>query len=207
MQKHFVRTWELYISLIVIGSIMAVPVTRAYRVLHLRFGHETANLTLAINGAIILIFAVHGAMYAARTESLLRGQLVTKITPPGPGPILKPFVFRMIGLVFFRYPETAFELAVDDGEVNVAVYQLGTDAPTRHRGKQPRFPEEKIRKAVLKWVKRDKTFAIRTLPEFLEQEFGSSSDGILLMAPSTFYDWRTRILDEIKAGQENQGSL
>ena len=67
----------------------------------------------------------------------------------------------------------------------------------KRRGKQPRFPEEKIRKAVIKWESRDPTFSVATLEEFLAQEFGSGPDGILLMSPSTFYDWRRRILKEI----------
>jgi hypothetical protein len=69
----------------------------------------------------------------------------------------------------------------------------------KRRGKQPRFPEEKIRKAVLKWKSRNPTFSVATLKEFLAQEFGCSPDGILLMAPSTFYDWRRRILEETKS--------
>ena len=75
--------------------------------------------------------------------------------------------------------------------------------PRKRRGKQPRFPEEKIRKAVLKWERRDPSFSTRTLEEFLEQEFGSGPDGILLMAPSTFYDWRRHVLKEIEAQQKN----
>jgi hypothetical protein len=69
----------------------------------------------------------------------------------------------------------------------------------RRRGKQPRFPEEKIRRAVLRWENRDPFFSVATLEEFLAQEFGSGPDGILLMAPTTFYDWRRRILEEIKS--------
>jgi hypothetical protein len=47
----------------------------------------------------------------------------------------------------------------------------------RYRGKQPRFPKDKIRKAVLKWERRDGSFSAMTLDEFLDQEFGAGSDG------------------------------
>ncbi len=69
----------------------------------------------------------------------------------------------------------------------------------KRRGKQPRFPEEKIRKAVLKWESRDPSYSTLTLEEFLAQEFGSTPDGVLLMATTTFYDWRRRMLKEIES--------
>ena len=70
--------------------------------------------------------------------------------------------------------------------------------PKKRRGKQRRFPEDKIHKAVLRWESRDPTFSVATLEEFLAQEFGNGPDGILLMPTSTFYDHRRRILEEIK---------
>jgi hypothetical protein len=74
--------------------------------------------------------------------------------------------------------------------------------PKKRRGKQPRFSEEKISKAVLRWENRDPYFSVRTLEEFLAQEFGSSPDGILLMATTTFYDWRRRILKELESHED-----
>lgn len=207
MYTQFKRLWGLYIALFIVACIIAVPTTWIYQVVLHQFGQDIAAMALALLVAIVAISAMHGVMYAARIESLLRGQVMTLMNPPRSGTIIRPFVFKVLGMVLFRYPETAFKFTVNAGEVNDAVYQLGTETPTCYRGKQPRFPEEKIRKAVMKWVNRDKTFTTMTLPEFLEQEFGTGPDGVLLMAPSTFYDWRARILDEVKAGQKKVNSL
>jgi hypothetical protein len=68
----------------------------------------------------------------------------------------------------------------------------------KHRGKHSRFPISKIKKAVLTWEQRDPQFSCLTLTEFLGQEFGSGPDGVLLMAPATFYDWRRRILRDLE---------
>lgn len=51
---------------------------------------------------------------------------------------------------------------------------------------------------MLTWEQRDPQFSCLTLTEFLGQEFGSGPDGVLLMAPATFYDWRRRILRDLE---------
>ncbi|HLO27611.1 MAG TPA: hypothetical protein VK249_00660 [Anaerolineales bacterium] len=55
----------------------------------------------------------------------------------------------------------------------------------------------------MKWEKRDAFSGARTLEEFLEDEFGSSQDGILQVAPSTFYDWRRHVMKEIQERQNH----
>jgi hypothetical protein len=108
-----------------------------------------------------------------------------------------PLLFRILKICP-KLKNTISETQRSPDSSNPPVAQV-TNFPRKHRGKQPRFPEDKIRKAVLKWENRDPSFSVTTLEEFLGQEFGSGPDGILLMAPSTFYDWRTRILKEIEA--------
>ena len=128
----------------------------------------------------------------------MRVQATALKHPPHSGATVKPFELKFFGVVFFRYPELPFEFQVEAQADEGEVYQLEAYLPRRPLGKQPRFPEEKIRKAVLKWERRDRNFSARTLEEFLDQEFGSGADGVLLMAPTTFYGWRKRILSEIK---------
>lgn len=206
MYTHFKKVWGLYIALLVVTSVITVPTTWIYQVVLRRSGQDIAATTLALLVAFIVISAMHGIMYAARIESLLRGQVMALMNPPKSGTIIRPFVFKVLGLVLFRYPEAAFKFKVNVGEANDEVYQLRTDASPCYRGKQPRFSDEKIRKAVMKWVNRDKTFTTMTLPDFLEQQFGTGPEGVLMVAPSTFYGWRARILDEIEAGQKKTKS-
>lgn len=71
----------------------------------------------------------------------------------------------------------------------------------KRRGKQTRYPEDRIRRVVLRWERRDPSFSARTLEEFLEEEFGCGPDGVLLVPTSTFYDWRRNVLKEIEEKQ------
>ena len=192
MRKH-------YLALLIISILLACSIDWIYRMVARSLGEDLALIALTLTIMIVVAFVTRGVIYASRLESFLQGQATALKNPPHPGSTVKPFELKLFGVVLFRYPELPFEFQVETQAEDGEVYQLDAYLCRKPLGKQPRFPEEKIRKAVLKWERRDRSFSARTLEEFLDQEFGTGSDGILLMAPTTFYGWRKRILSEIHA--------
>jgi hypothetical protein len=202
MNGHFRKMRGHYIALIIITIIIIIlSITWVYQIVSRSLGAEIALVALTFTLIIVIAFIVRGIIYASQLDGFLRGQAIALRHPPKPGTTIEPFEIKLFKLVLFRYPEVPFEFKVETQSGKGEVFQLEPCVRRRNRGKQPRFPKDKIRKAVLKWEKRDRDFSARTLEEFLDQEFGTGSDGILLMAPTTFYGWRTRILDEINAAQ------
>lgn len=195
------RIWGYTVALLITMTILVFPLYWIYQLVQRRAGTEPALVALTITVAAILILGIRGGVEAHRIQRVLREEAASRArTQPGEDP--KPVVLEVFGVELLQYDHPEAEPQKRSSILDQEIQQL-LSCPRKRRGKQPRFPEEKIRKAVLKWERRDPSFSARTLEEFLEQEFGSGPDGILLMAPSTFYDWRRAVLKEIEAQQKN----
>jgi hypothetical protein len=183
--------WMYYIALFLIVTMLAGPIVWIYKVILNRLGQDIA--LLALTGTIIgvLVFIIRGAIHASRLEGFLHGQVMTLQHPPRPGITINPFEFKLFGRLLFSYPEKPFEFRVEEQADPNEQYELLSETPHTRRSN---FPEKRIRTAVFKWENRGNSLSTLTLPEFLEQEFGSSN-GVLGMAESTFYGHRTRILN------------
>jgi hypothetical protein len=187
-----------YYALLIISLLIAISIAWLYQLVVRSLGSDLALVVLTFTVITVVAFVIRGVVYASRLEGYLRGQAKALRQSPQAGAAAQPVELKLFGLTLFRYPEP-YELK-EEAQVGLSESEpLESEVPRRPLGKQPRFPEEKIRRAVLKWERRDRNFSARTLEEFLDQEFGTGPDGILLMAPTTFYGWRKRILGEIQA--------
>ena len=198
MIKHIKRLWGHYLALLIISIILFFPISRVYHFFWVSFGYEAALISLAITTMIVMIFGIRGAVHTHRIIRTLRREI-----PHAESSDTRQKMYISALLWVFKIRRSEENRArkevnrhSDDGDLALPPFTL---FPKKRRGKRPRFPEEKIRRAVLKWENRDPVFSVATLEEFLAQEFGSSPDGILMMAPTTFYDWRRRILEEMKS--------
>ncbi|MBI1792640.1 MAG: hypothetical protein HYR70_00425 [Chloroflexi bacterium] len=195
------RIWGYTVALLITMTILVFPLDWIYQLVQRRAGTESALVALTITVAAILILGIRGGMEAHRINRILREEAASKARTQ-PGNDSKPVVLEVFGMELLHYEHPIAESQKESSIIEKEIQQL-VSCPRKRRGKQPRFPEDKIRKAVLKWERRDPSFSARTLEEFLELEFGCGPDGILLMAPSTFYDWRRAVLKEIEAQQKN----
>lgn len=192
--KHIKRLWGHYIALIVLSAILFFPIFWVYHFFRDSFGNEAALISLTITVITVLVFGIRGAVHTHRIIRTLRKEM----PPPGRHGIIISLVYKVFKIANSRANDAANEIKTHPNETDPFPQQFIT-FPRKRRGKQPRFPEEKVRKAVLRWESRDPTFSVATLEEFLAQEFGNGPDGILLMPTSTFYDYRRRILEGIKS--------
>ena len=200
--NHIKRLWGHYLALMILITILAFPIYLIYRFFLNSFGNEAGLFSLTITVVVVVIFGVRGAVHTHTIIRNLRKEINDSNDVILPAKTALPLVLKIFRIEQ-RYSQRPLSEANQSSEKNCPAPYPFLSFPKKHRGKQPRFPEEKIRKAVLRWESRDPSFSVRTLEEFLAQEFGSSPDGILLMATTTFYDWRRRILKELEGHEHN----
>lgn len=197
--NHIKKLWGHYLALLILIAALAFPIYWVYKFFQIKFGEEAALIALTLTIMVITIFMVRGAVYAHRLVRDLKRDIEKNIGMDQPSNLSVLLLLRIFKIdpSFIKYKKTVDE----NRQGTIDFPKLFDLSPNRHRGKPPRFPREQIRKAVLKWERRDPSITALTLEQFLAQEFGSSPDGILLMATTTFYDWRRRILKEIETGE------
>lgn len=190
MLNHLREMWKHYLILILIVAVLYFPAAWIYRLVDRDLGRGAALLALTITVMSILMIAIGGARHTHNICCALRGHLAAQEDRR------KPMVLQMLS-IDLPGSQVATELKEE------VSYEELLSISRKRRGKQSRFSQDQIWKAVLKWEKRDAFFGARTLEEFLEDEFGSSPDGILQVAPSTFYDWRRHVIKEIRERQDH----
>ncbi len=197
--NHIKRLWGHYLAALILIAALAYPIYRVYKFFQTRYGQEAALIALTLTVMIVIYLVVRGAVHTHRLIRDLKRDLVNDDGQELPTDRPIPLIFKLFKInPSIRKKEKTEQ---GDPEGTIKFPPLFNLSPNRHRGKPPRFPREKIRKAVVKWESRDPSITALTLEQFLAQEFGSGPDGILLMATTTFYDWRRRILKEIESGE------
>lgn len=193
--NHIKRLWGHYLALLFLVILLVVTLTWFYHYFWNHFGSEIALVALGLMLVGELILVVRGVVHAHRIHRILREQIDKSGHLPISEETEKPMMFKVFDMDLQSRTNVApVEMTMDP--VQQELQRLLT-YPKKRRGKQARFPISQIQSAVLEWEQRDPAFTAETLEEFLERKFGSSGDGILLMSPSTFYDWRRRILKEL----------
>jgi hypothetical protein len=196
---HIKRLWGHYLSLLILIAALTFPIYWVYKFFQSKFGQEAALIALTLTIMIALIFVVRGAVHTHRLVRELKRDIEKQNGTHQTTDLSTPLLFKL----FKINPSTRKHIKPVEENQQEAIEspKLFNLSPNHYRGKPPRFPKEQIHKAVLKWERRDPSITALTLEQFLAQEFGSSPDGVLLMAVTTFYDWRRRILKEIEESE------
>lgn len=205
MSDHFKRMWKHYLTLVLIVVLVFISISWIYKIVQYLLGREAALLSLTLMVMAALILGIRGAVHTHQICLGVHKQVSTLEFAADNPEGQRPVVLRVLN-IDLPPPQEPCPDPVVLKENEESPYAELLSFPRKRRGKQSRFPEDKIWKAVLKWEKRDAFFETRTLEEFLEQEFGCGHDGILQVAPSTFYDWRRSVLKEIEEHQNHPPS-
>ncbi len=201
MRNKLTRRQMLGLALLPSMLLLSLAIGWLYLTVQSGYGSDAAVLTLTAVTIIILALICKGIQYAMAIEKAVQRHNTTQIDPSETRNVIESFTSGIPGQVLSQHPQDRFKaeiLAAGSSDKNHSRIYTPDSQSYKRRGKQSRFPISKITKAVLKWEQRDSRFTPINLTEFLEQEFGCGPDGILLMAPTTFYDWRRRVLSDLK---------
>ena len=155
MIKHVKRLSGYYLTLLILSIILFVPIFWVYRFFRVSFGNEAALISLAITIIIVMVFAIRVAVHTHRITRNLRRE----IRNTGQHGKIVSLVFRIFKIVRSKPNDSAHEKTKSPDKASPFPQQFMTFSK-KHRGKQPRFPEEKIRKTVLRWESRDPSFSV-----------------------------------------------
>lgn len=114
-----------------------------------------------------------------------------------------PWLFSFVGEQKRKELE---EIVIANAEKNsepVDEVVLAALRKPKRRGRPRRYPDDVIYRVVLTWENRGSNYPL-TLPQFLEEHFGSTSTGMPNVPPATFYDWRDEVL--VEAGLKNRAT-
>jgi hypothetical protein len=201
--NHFKRMWGHYLALVIVLTVLIFPISWIYKLIYQDYGPDNALVSLLAISVAIIIFGIRGGNYAYKLHCFVRDESARRTQRDG-----KQVIFELFGIKFYQsQPPRSDVMPASNEQHTLAddledLQDLITSGPRKRRGKQPRYPEDRIRRVVLRWERRDPSFSARTLEEFLEEEFGCGPDGVLLVPSSTFYDWRRNVLKEIEEKQK-----
>jgi len=202
MLDHWKKMWKHYLVLVLIVVVLFFSIAWIYKLVDSYLGKGAAQLTLTITVMSVLMIAIGGAKHTHSLCCEVRKHMAAQKTPVDQEERRKPVVLRILNMDLPPPPAPGTAPVVLETKEEVKYEEL-LSMPRKRRGKQSRYTEDRIWKTVLKWEKRDPFFDTRNLEEFLADEFGCSGDGILQVAPSTFYDWRHRVLKEIQEHEKH----
>lgn len=209
MLNKLTRRQMLGLALLPSMLLLSLAIAWLYFTVQSGYGTSAAVLTLTVVTIIILALISKGIQYAIAIEKAVQRDNTIQIHPSETRNVIEPFASEISGQMLSQHPQDGFKAEILAGEMsdkNQSRIYTPDSQSYKRRGKQARFPISKITQAVLKWERRDPQFTSMNLTEFLKQEFGCGPDGILLMAPTTFYDWRRRILSESEVRNKNRST-
>ena len=141
MLNHLREMWKHYLILILIVAVLYFPAAWIYRLVDRDLGRSPALLALTITVMSILMIAIGGARHTHNICCALRGHVATQENRR------KPMVLQMLN-IDPPVSQVAMELKEE------VSYEELLPISRKRRGKQSRFSQDQIWKAVLKWENR-----------------------------------------------------
>ncbi len=133
----------IYLALIIILIILALPLNWIYKAVQQQMGNDLASIALAITVVLMLILGIRGGVHAHRINRILHEEAESRAKSES-GEGVKPIVLKVLGMELLQYkhpmPGTKTQSEISDEEI-----QQLLSCSRKHRGKQPRFPVERIR--------------------------------------------------------------
>jgi hypothetical protein len=190
-----VKRGVLYLTLIGVDLIVFLPIAWMYQKLKLGMGVEVAqiSLTIAMLRSLELVLVGIGMAYFI-DSAILRRKFIFHAPQPGSwvDALIRAWGFDLRD----EQPENPAIAAT--AQALEVVNALAILNKPRRRGRKPSYSIDRWRRVVLNWESRDTLRNTMTLADMLAEEFGTHADGSPRMSEQSYYDWRDKVLSEIK---------
>lgn len=197
----------LIIILLISGKVVWDSVAWTYRRVDQGLGHELAEVIVAFLVILIfwlIVFGFRAAFGAKRVLQQHKGQAIR---------IYRSLAWCKPVCSLWNYIDPSIEMPNTPaprttGTVNtVDVAVILAHQPKR--GRRPTYSIDRWIRVVAAWENQDPLRHPLTLAEFLAEEFGTYADGSPRMSENSFYDWRKKVIEEVRRREslKNDGHL
>lgn len=194
-----VKKSVLCLTLVGVGLIVFLPIVWAYQKMKLDMGVDIAEIILTFATVIFLGMVLAGMGLAYFIDGAIRKQrFIFRAPQPGGwvNALIRIWGFELID----EQPESP--VVSEPAKTLEANEALAILNKPRRRGRKPTYSIDRWKRIVLKWENRDTLRDTMTLADLLAEEFGTHADGSPRMTEQSYYDWRDRVITEIKKEAE-----
>lgn len=179
----------LLVVLVASGSLIFYSANWMYHRIRDRLGLEIAEVVIAFLMILIVILILFGFGVGVGMDQIVRRRKIQALW------ICRSLMrFRIINsLLRYIRPNQILESGKLDSMVPLSI-----PAHPPRRGRRPTHSLERWARVVQAWESRDTLRNTLTLSEFLAEEFGVYADGSPQMSENSYYEWRKRVLQEIR---------
>ncbi len=173
-------------------GILLISLAWIYDKLGHHLGFDLADVAVALLAILILFLISFGMRAGWEADNYFRATRekcwICRLWPAA------RLILDWMG---YTEPIDSAEPAGDKHHMNASEMQALLGKPPR-RGRPPTYPLARWQRVVLAWENRDPLRNPMTLSEFLCEEFGTYVDGSPRMSENSYYEWRKRVLEELR---------
>jgi hypothetical protein len=179
----------LFVVLLISGKVILLSVNWIYQRIHTRLGIEIAGVVVAFLMILIVILMLFGFGAGLGADQILRRKKVRALW------IYRTLKRYRIMRSLWRYikPNEKMESAGPPAIETISI----PECPPR-RGRRPTYSFDRWVRVVQAWESRDLQRNTMTLSEYLVEQFGMYADGSPRMSENSYYEWRRRVLNELR---------
>ncbi len=179
----------LLFALLTGGAAVCASVFWIFQRIDLSLGDDLAEAAIALVSVLVFALILVGMRAGLSVDRFVRQRKLDKYRVYRTSSQVQ-YLCAMLGYQAVPPPEAAKPPRHED--------LLALIGKPKHRGRPPTYSIDRWKKVVVAWESRDPVRNPLTLSEFLVEQFGTHADGSPLMSENTFYDYRKKVIEELR---------
>jgi len=187
----------LFVVLLISGVIILSSVNWIYHRIQSRLGMDIAEVVVAFLMVLIVILILFGFWAGFRADRILRLRKIQALW------IYRTLKRSRVMRSLWRYVEPN-QPREDTKPPVLEPITIPEQGP--RRGRRPTYSLERWIKVVLAWENRNIQQNTMTLSDYLAEQFGIHADGSPKMSENSYYEWKKKVLKELKERETEKNS-
>lgn len=187
----------LFVVLLISVVIILSSVNWIYHRIQSRLGMDIAEVVVSFLMVLIVILILFGFWAGFRADRILRLRKIQALW------IYRTLKRSRVMRSLWRYVEPNRHL----GDTKPPVLEpITIPEQGPRRGRRPTYSLERWIRVVLAWENRNIQQNTMTLSEYLAEQFGIHADGSPKMSENSYYEWKKKVLKELKERETEKNS-
>jgi hypothetical protein len=187
-QMHPLLRKVLLFALLTGGIPVFVSMLWLFQRIDSSLGHDLAEVAVALISILVMALVVIGMRVGLSVDRYVRRHRLEKFRIYQSSHPVR----HLCSLLGYGEPPRATKPEPDGAELLALIER------PKHRGRPPTYGIDRWKKVVLAWENRDPLRNSLTLAEFLAEQFGVYADGSPRMSENSYYDWRKKVVEEVR---------